>query len=284
MPGKWSRMEVEAAVSDYREMLAGELRGESFNKAERNRNLRQLLNGRTHGSVERKHQNISAVLIELGYPWVDGYKPLGNFQDLLFDVVGEQMRSDLALLALVQRDASAPIAPRDVPESERLLGALEDPPKTKSYKAYLRRLKRPAFAQPRVNYLELEASNSALGKAGEQWVLSYEEARLRRAGKEGLAGRIEWVSREAGDYFGFDIRSFEENGRDRLIEVKTTNRGKESPFFVTRNEVRVSRERKKAFHLYRVFRFIREPGLYTLAGALDRSCLLDPVEYEARVV
>ena len=64
----WSRLEVEAAVADYLDMLALELRGEPFNKAEHNRNLVRVLNGRTRGSIERKHQNISAVLIELGYP------------------------------------------------------------------------------------------------------------------------------------------------------------------------------------------------------------------------
>ena len=37
----WSRLEVEAAVSDYFEMLTKELRGESFNKAEHNRDLRR---------------------------------------------------------------------------------------------------------------------------------------------------------------------------------------------------------------------------------------------------
>ena len=52
----WSRLEVEAAVADYLEMLALELRGELFNKAEHNRNLARVLNGRTRGSLERKHQ------------------------------------------------------------------------------------------------------------------------------------------------------------------------------------------------------------------------------------
>ena len=68
-------------------MLACELRGERFNKAARNRALRQHLDGRSRGAVERKHQNVSAVLIALGFPYIDGYKPLGNVQGLLRDVV-----------------------------------------------------------------------------------------------------------------------------------------------------------------------------------------------------
>ena len=63
-------------------MLARELRGETFNKAAHNRALRQHLDDRSRGAVERKHQNVSAVLIALGFPYIDGYKPLGNVQGL----------------------------------------------------------------------------------------------------------------------------------------------------------------------------------------------------------
>lgn len=38
----WSRIEVEAVVTDYLQMLATEIRGESFNKAEHNRRLQQF--------------------------------------------------------------------------------------------------------------------------------------------------------------------------------------------------------------------------------------------------
>ena len=74
----WSRQEVEATVRDYFDMLASELRGEPFNKAAHNRALRARLDDRTGGAVERKHQNISAVLIGLGFPYINGYKPLST--------------------------------------------------------------------------------------------------------------------------------------------------------------------------------------------------------------
>jgi hypothetical protein len=64
MSEAWSREEVEAAVADYFAMLARDLKGEPYNKAEHNRRLQGLLSNRTRGSVERKHQNISAVLME----------------------------------------------------------------------------------------------------------------------------------------------------------------------------------------------------------------------------
>src|SRR5579883_3227358 len=91
MAEAWSRDEVEAAVADYFSMLSKDLRGESYSKAAHNRGLQTILRGRSRGSVERKHQNISAILLEHGYPYIDGYKPLGNYQELLRVVVEERL-------------------------------------------------------------------------------------------------------------------------------------------------------------------------------------------------
>ena len=38
---------------------------------------------RSEGSIERKLQNISAVLDVLGAQWINGYKPLAHYQDAL---------------------------------------------------------------------------------------------------------------------------------------------------------------------------------------------------------
>jgi hypothetical protein len=76
----WSRPEAEAIVADYFGMLADELRGTPYRKSEHRNRLIPLLRGRSAGSVERKHQNISAILIESGFPYISGYKPLRNYQ------------------------------------------------------------------------------------------------------------------------------------------------------------------------------------------------------------
>jgi hypothetical protein len=137
--------------------------------------------------------------------------------------------------------------------------------------------------QVKVNYLALEASNASLGRAGEEFVVNYERARLIHAGKDKLADRVEHVALTRGDGLGFDVRSFEANGGDRLIEVKTTTYGKYIPFFVSRNELQVSRDEADAYQLYRLFHFRRDPRLFNLPGALDQSCDLDPAVYTARV-
>jgi len=64
--------------------------------------------------------------------------------------------------------------------------------------------------------------------------------------------------------------------------VKTTAYGQDTPFFVSRNELAVSREHDTSYHLYRVFTFRKSPKLYLWQGALDRGFALDPETYKAR--
>ena len=284
MPGDWTRPEVEAIVADYLEMLALELQGIAYSKAAHERQVSDKLENRRHGSISRKYQNISAVMIEQGCPYVDGYKPLDRYQNLVIEVVSEQVVRDDKLLALLKHDAETLVPAREVTYSkDDLLAALEAAPAPVRKTPYLDRSSEQRCTPPRLNYLALEASNAGQGKAGEQWTMAYERARLTDAGSEQLATRVEWVAHTVGDHLGFDIHSFEVNGADRLIEVKTTKHGKDTPFYVSRNEVRVSRHYDEAYHLYRLFTFPKAPQLYTVVGALDRCCALDPTEYEARV-
>ncbi|MBP7825495.1 MAG: DUF3883 domain-containing protein [Verrucomicrobia bacterium] len=279
MSDHWSREEVEATVSDDFEMLAMELRGEPFNKAEHNRNLQKFLNNRSKGAVEKKHQNISAVLIELGYPYIDGYKPLGNYQELLYRVVEERLLGASGLhqaaAAAVEQKIEMPPAVNDV------LAILVNPPSREQDKPKLYD-RAPQVRRPvRRNYLEMESRNQTLGLAGEKLVLEFEHKRLWQAGKKELANRIEHVADTAGDHLGFDIKSFETDGRDRLIEVKTTRFGALTPFFASKNEVEVSTAREAEYQLYRLFKFTEQPKLFVLPGSLRKTCSLDPIQFSA---
>jgi hypothetical protein len=131
------------------------------------------------------------------------------------------------------------------------------------------------------NYIEREARNRSLGAAGELFTLNYERARLLKAGKESLAARIEHTSKIRGDHEGYDILSFEESGAERLIEVKTTKYGAETPFFVSRNEVSTSERCSSRYQVYRLFAFRQSPKLYTLPGAISQSCQLSAASFLA---
>jgi hypothetical protein len=279
MPESWSREEVEATVADYFEMLGMDLRGIPYNKAEHNRNLQKLLNNRSKGAVELKHQNISAVLIALGYPYIDGYKPRHNYQQLLYTIVEQRLTGASSLQVATKAFVENPEAV--IPSVPDILSILVDPPKREKDIPTFRDAAPTQSNPTRKNYLETESRNRSLGLAGENFILNYEHERLWRAGKHTLADRIQHVAVSRGDHLGFDVWSYETDGRDRLIEVKTTRFGASTPFFASRNEVAVSAARDSEYQLYRLFNFERKPGLYVLPGSLRKSCTLEPVEYTA---
>jgi hypothetical protein len=270
----WTREEVEATVADYLAMLAQELASQPYVKAEHRRRLMPLLRDRSEQSVEFKHANISAVLIDLGFPYISGYKPRGNYQRLLCEVVADRLTGDRTIQQLAAADATAS-AP--IPHVTDILKVVTDPPQPLHHTSDVGTFSTSLG----VNYLEIEARNQALGLAGEHFVLLFEKTRLVSVGREALADKIQHVSREVGDREGFDIRSFEPDGSDRLIEVKTTKHGRDTPFFLSRNEVRVSQSRADRYHLYRLFDFRASPRMFTLKGALSSTCTLDPISFIA---
>ena len=275
----WSRLEVEATVRDYLDMLASELRGDEFNKSAHNKALRTRLDDRTRGAVERKHQNISAILIELGFPYINGYKPLDNVQGMLRDVLREHLPP---LEGLVEADVEASQNQIIVDD---VLGIRVDPPAPApaSVRETPAEYVVPNRRAPTIDYLQKEALNRSLGDAGESLVMEFERARLQAHGKDQLARSVEQVSRTVGDHAGFDIHSYEVNGRDRFIEVKTTRYGKLTPFYISDGEVRFSRANARAYHLYRLFGFRKEPKLFLLPGDIERHVQLQAVNYRAHL-
>ena len=284
MSEDWSRAEVEATVADYLAMLQQEVSGLPINKAEHNRRLVPLLNNRTRAAVEFKHANISAALIDLGYPYIDGYKPRRNYQDLLAEVLTERLASSVSLrdatLLAVEQTVQA------IPTAYDYADILVEPPTRETERTAWRERRQPT-RRPRVgiNYLEREARNASLGQSGEELIVRSEHGRLWSAGRKSLADRIEHVSKTRGDGLGYDILSFDLDGRERLLEVKTTRFGAMTPFFVSRNEVAVSEEQAAHFHLCRVFKFdASPPKVFTLAGSLRQSFLLEPIQFEASIL
>lgn len=273
---EWSQIEVEATVADYLHMLFMELSGQSYNKSAHRKQLLGKLNDRSEGAVERKHQNISAILLENGWPYINGYKPLGNYQGMLMEIVETRLRSDRFLdEAAIQ----ATVSPATTPLLQDYAKTLVSPPE----QHWVAREPAAVYRLPQKrDYLEREARNISLGQAGEAFVVNFEHLRLRTLGQAKLADKIEHVSRSQGDGLGFDVLSFDTDGRERFIEVKTTAFGKETPFFISQNEVSFARENAAQFHLYRLFDFRRNPRLFDLVGVVDQHCKMSPSNYICR--
>jgi Domain of unknown function (DUF3883) len=84
------------------------------------------------------------------------------------------------------------------------------------------------------------------------------------------------VSDEDGDGAGYDILSYERGGKERLIEVKTTNGAAKTPFFITRNECEVATARMDVWQLYRVHLFSQSPRIFTIKPPMESSVALKP--------
>lgn len=275
MAEDWSKSEVNIIVTDYFQMLIEEIKGSAYNKTEHRRSILPFLKNRSEQSVEFKHRNISAVLANIGVPYINGYKPAWNYQKLLEEAVlhflsrNHQVEKSFQLFA----EASPPINTAIV-----LFENLLEPPPERQPLAQEPEI---VYRNPiKVNYLEVEQANRLTGNFGEKIVMEYEKWRLLREGKDSLAERIEWVSQTQGDGLGFDILSKNTNGTDRYIEVKTTKLTKEAPIFFTKNEYDFSLANKNNYFLYRVFNLKQDPRLFMMGGAFDDFCSYRAVKFK----
>lgn len=271
----WAGDEIDVVVASYFGMLRAELSEQPYVKARINREV-QALTGRSRGSVERKFQNISAILLGMGAVFVDGYKPLSNVQQALRDAVNHRWLAEPDIEDLMLAQAVQPLGP---PRLD-LIWNVSQPP---SYSADQTVVEGRPRIPLRIDFVKLEADRRDLGRAGEEAVVRFERDRLLAQGRRRLARMVEHVSLTRGDGLGYDVLSFDDEGDELLIEVKTTRRPREFPFLITRNEVALSAEVPDRFRLYRVYDFNRpKTGLYTLAGSLESSCRLTPTAWLAR--
>jgi hypothetical protein len=253
----WNDDELDAIVADYFSMLESELTAQPYVKSHHSASLMEAI-GRTHRSVEFKHQNISAVLQEMGMPWIPGYKPKAHYQNALFDAIDKYL-STHQHAAEVAESPSQPWLPQDslFIEAPDLRASPARPPRLES----LLRKFDPASR---------DDHNRALGRAGEEFVVRVERDTLTRSERHELANKVRWIAEEEGDGAGFDVLSFDINGRERRIEVKTTNGAARTPFFLSRNEHAVSERHAESWELYRVHLFAQAPRIFTLRPPLTR--------------
>jgi hypothetical protein len=264
----WTREELDLIVADYFSMLNDELAGIPFNKAAHNRFLRGKI-GRSGASIEFKHRNISAVLERLGLQKIRGYWPAQNFQTAIIDAIDRYLMRNPAALhpEAIVTELSEP--------AQLFVGLPPTLSPIKPMKKDMERLVR------KFNPVERDFRNRKLGREGEELVFHFERQRLRSQDRVDLAKKVKWISQEEGDGAGYDILSFDHQGNERLLEVKTTVGSDITPFYITRNELSLSSERPDAFRLYRVFDFSVHPRMFELAPPLTNFVHLSPLSYEA---
>jgi hypothetical protein len=116
------------------------------------------------------------------------------------------------------------------------------------------------------------------GRLGEEIVLNHERRILRRARRLDLADRVRWISQESvGE--GYDILSYEADGAEKWIEVKSTS-GTGLTFEMSDFEWRTCRAAGDKYYLYRVtsvrsaspsIRKARNPHALEAKGLVSKS-------------
>ena len=266
----WTDREVELVVGAYFEMWKSSLAGLRPVKLHKYRELSDIT-GRTEKSVERKFQNISAVLERLGLPWIPGLAPLRNFQNALIQAVEVQITGIWNADLTFESDTSGIAEPSILfPE---MAPTIEGP--LVSRNTEMERVARkfdPALRDLR---------NRRTGHGGEEMVFRSEIARLSASGRADLAAKVKWVSQEEGDGAGYDIRSYETDGTERFYEVKTTVGHRRTPFFLSRNERDFAEEAPNQFRIFRLYEFGNSPRSFLISPPLDSSLILEPTAYRA---
>ena len=266
----WTQAEIDLVVSDYFDMRAKFLRGESFVKARHYEEIAHLT-GRTIGSVQRKYMNISAALEQVSLPWLKGFAPNRNLQAALREAVEKYVAQEWN---------------GDFVTSEATLG-LED-----AGQIFIEQS--PALLEPLITRnQEIERiartfdpakrddRNRKLGMAGEERAFHSEILRLRQEGRPDLARKVRWVSKEDGDGAGFDILSYHQSGQKRFLEVKTTVGHNRTPFFLSQNEKKFAEETSDRFRIFRLYDWGSEPKAFLIKPPLENNLILEPAVYRA---
>jgi hypothetical protein len=136
----------------------------------------------------------------------------------------------------------------------------------------------------RVDWKYVRDRNNEIGDQGEEFVIGYEANRLSELllidGKQ----YVRHLTRLQGDGLGYDISSINEDGSVRYIEVKTTSGKRNSPFYMSRNELAFFNAYKDQAFIYRVYNFNLETrrGQVKIISQkeLFDNYIFDPITYK----
>lgn len=141
------------------------------------------------------------------------------------------------------------------------------------------------YSNRNINFEGEIKKNTELGKKGEDIVVEYEKTRLIIEGREDLVDKVVATRDIAGNAERFDVLSYDKNGNEKYIEVKTTKGGLNNIFHISENEVEFSEEYKEKYYLYRVYNFnvkTMSADLKIIKGAISRD-KLQATNYTCRI-
>jgi len=127
-----------------------------------------------------------------------------------------------------------------IKESENNISVKFNKINTKSRKIKSKRKAGEVHTTTPVDFIENQKKKQLKGREAEEFVYNYEKEKLITEGKPDLALKVKDRSLELG--LGYDILSFNKEGEEMHIEVKSSN---SNSFYLSKNELEVSTKDKK---------------------------------------
>ena len=124
-----------------------------------------------------------------------------------------------------------------------------------------------------------------VGRAGEEHVYKYEYKKLTDHGREDLAEKIVKQYEDLSFFPGYDIKSFNEDGEEIFIEVKSTVSKGKNHFEISDNEVLAAESLEGSYYIYQVTDALANPKISAIVRnpmkyVEQKKMLLEPWIYK----
>lgn len=264
-------------VENYFVMLDAELQGELYSKADHRNRIAAEAGMQDENVIDRLQQDVSAVLAEAGMPFVDAFPPITAPSASIESAVHVFIEENPELVEALWLDPEEASSKVPVELDDPKVRWKKTPPPT-GFKPRKLEAWQPAGVMD-LDFRLREHRSTQLAAAGERFVLAFERARLRELGLKEKSAEVMWQSQTFGESFGYDIRSFNEDGSDRYICVKTTNFGPYFPYTLLAREMEKAKADASNFYLYRVFQFTRGANLFIMSAEEMLQRYNEPVAF-----
>ena len=197
--------------------------------------------------------------------------------DLIMDVVKDYNLNHDEILQDIDDNKSLKVEEKDIIDRSKVILREETPPSESN----IQKQKRKKVYSSKIDYVSKAKQDQEKGLYAEELVYHYEKQHLKKQGQTDLANNVKWVAKEA-DGYGYDILSFDLDGTEKYIEVKSTSLGKNTPFDITKNEVETSNKYKNQYWIYRLYHIDQAlPHFYKFQGEIEKHFFIEPTSYKA---
>jgi len=137
--------------------------------------------------------------------------------------------------------------------------------------------------ETKIDYSNRSKKFKRIGDRGEQIALRAERQFLKKNGRKDLARLVDQIS-ERDDSVGYDIKSYEADGTEKLIEVKSTLRKVgNSNIFLSANELQVA-ENEENYYFYIIYEVgSKRPKIWKVKSSdllNDSNIVKEPILYK----